>query len=441
MLSFLPSFRDLTSRFRPRAGRTRRRPPRQRKTPYRLGLETLEDRTLLTAGFLDPTFGPAATPGRVITDFFGANDLANAVAIQADGRIVVAGSSGVGSGSTFALARYNSDGSLDTSFDGDGRVFVNFSFGTDVARAVAIQADGRIVVAGTSDSNPALARCLGDPPLSLILDDGAAGFSTTGAWTPFAGQGFQNDVTFAAPGAGESVASWTFTGLTPGLYRVSATWSPHPNRATNAPYTVLDGSTPVGTVLINQELAPNDIVASGATFKNLGGPYQINSGTLVVRLTNNANEFVIADAVRIERLLTDPVRIIDDGQLGYFSTFTQAVGQGFQGDVGYAYAGAADNFTTWTFTGLQPGLYQVSATWFPHPNRATNSPFTVFNGTNPLATVLVNQELSPNDYFASGAGWRILGNFTITGDTLVVRLTNDADEFVIADAIRIERLA
>ncbi len=52
----------------------------------------------------------------------------------------------------------------------------------------------------------------------------------------------------------------------------------------------------------------------------------------------------------------------------------------------------------------------------------------------------VNQEQAPNDFTFLGAGWDILGNFIITGNTLVVRLTNQANEYVIADAIRIERL-
>jgi hypothetical protein len=96
-------------------------------------------------------------------------------------------------------------------------------------------------------------------------------------------------------------ASWTFTALPAGQYRVSATWTPHPNRATDAPFTVLDGASSLGTVLRNQEEAPNDFVEAGYLWEDLG-VYTISSGTLVVQLTNAANQYVIADSIRIERI-------------------------------------------------------------------------------------------------------------------------------------------
>ena len=74
------------------------------------------------------------------------------------------------------------------------------------------------------------------------------------------------------------------------------------NRATNAPYTIYDGASQVGSpVLVNQELAPTaDHVEGGEPFQILAGSVTITSGTLVVELSNAANEYVIADAVRIE---------------------------------------------------------------------------------------------------------------------------------------------
>ncbi len=77
-----------------------------------------------------------------------AGDMANDVAIQANGRIVAVGFAGGGAtGSDFALARYNSNGTLDTSFSGDGRRRTNIG-GTDGANGVALQGDGRIVAVG-----------------------------------------------------------------------------------------------------------------------------------------------------------------------------------------------------------------------------------------------------------------------------------------------------
>jgi hypothetical protein len=75
-----------------------------------------------------------------------------------------------------------------------------------------------------------------------------------------------------------------------------------PNRASNAPYTVLDGATPRGTVLVNQLAAPNSFTdQSGWTWQDLG-TFTITGNQLVVRLSDNANNYVIADAVRIQKV-------------------------------------------------------------------------------------------------------------------------------------------
>ena len=72
------------------------------------------------------------------------------MAIQSDGKIVVAGISGNGSTSGFALVRYNSDGSLDTTFNGTGKVHSGGG-----ATSVVIQSDGKIVAAGGSGNGSA----------------------------------------------------------------------------------------------------------------------------------------------------------------------------------------------------------------------------------------------------------------------------------------------
>lgn len=111
-------------------------------------------------GSLDTSFGGN---GKVTTDFSGENDSGWSVGIQNDGKIVVAGSTYNGSDSDFALARYNSDGSLDTTFGGDGKVTTDFNGYDDVGNAMVIYPNGKIVVAGVSYYNFALARYMGDP--------------------------------------------------------------------------------------------------------------------------------------------------------------------------------------------------------------------------------------------------------------------------------------
>jgi len=100
-----------------------------------------------TAGTLDPTFG---TGGTVRTDFAGNIDQANAVAIQPNGQIIAAGSSFSNSKTVedFIVARYNANGSLDKRFGKNGKITTDFFRNVDSISAVAIQPDGGIVVAG-----------------------------------------------------------------------------------------------------------------------------------------------------------------------------------------------------------------------------------------------------------------------------------------------------
>jgi uncharacterized delta-60 repeat protein len=85
---------------------------------------------------------------------------ATGVALQSDGKIVAVGTSGENGFQTrdFALARYNPNGSLDPSFSGDGKQTTDFAFGVAGARGMAIQADGKIIAVGESLAGFALAR-------------------------------------------------------------------------------------------------------------------------------------------------------------------------------------------------------------------------------------------------------------------------------------------
>ncbi len=100
-------------------------------------------------GSLDKSFGGS---GQVTTSVGSSNDGAGDVIVQPDGKVVVAGWTG-GSGSNFALVRYNVDGSLDTSFGGTkakGVVTTDINNSRDSGWVMALQADGKIVVAGTT---------------------------------------------------------------------------------------------------------------------------------------------------------------------------------------------------------------------------------------------------------------------------------------------------
>ena len=131
----------------------------------------------MSSGFGEDSF---SSYGKLTTDFGGGSG-GSSVVMQADGKIVVAGTSYASdniSGDDFALARYNTDGSLDTTFSGDGKVITDFG-GDDGGTSVVMQADGKILVVGStyngSSSDIALARYNTDGTLDTnFSDDGKA---------------------------------------------------------------------------------------------------------------------------------------------------------------------------------------------------------------------------------------------------------------------------
>ena len=103
-------------------------------------------------GSLDTGF---SSTGKVLTDVPSMLDTEfGGIQIQTDGKVVVAGSVDLGNGSDFFLVRYEADGSLDTTFNTNGKVFTDIGSGSsDIASGLQIQTDGKIVVVGYSDAN------------------------------------------------------------------------------------------------------------------------------------------------------------------------------------------------------------------------------------------------------------------------------------------------
>ena len=99
-----------------------------------------------TDGSLDNNFG---TNGIVATQVGASYDYAYSMAIQNDGKIILAGS-GFQTNDDYALVRYNSDGIIDNSFGINGKVFTQVGTSTDVAKSVLLQDDGKIIAAGYS---------------------------------------------------------------------------------------------------------------------------------------------------------------------------------------------------------------------------------------------------------------------------------------------------
>jgi hypothetical protein len=153
-------------------------------------------------------------------------------------------------------------------------------------------------------------------PFSQIIDDSDAGFSTTGEWNTYTGNelvnGYNAAFTYSAAGTGNKTATWTFSGLIPGKYEVAITWHDREiYRASNASYTVYDSSTMLSSAQVSQLAAPTaDHIRGGEPFDKVFAEVDIDSGTLVLKLSDDANSYVVADAVRIELLIPSGPDII-----------------------------------------------------------------------------------------------------------------------------------
>ena len=106
-----------------------------------------------SSGFLDTGFGATGTGGKITTAIGSSDDVAHALGIQSNGSIVVAGSPYNGSKYNFALLRYTKAGILDTGFGTGGIVTTSIGSNNDYANALVIQSDDTILVAGRSSYN------------------------------------------------------------------------------------------------------------------------------------------------------------------------------------------------------------------------------------------------------------------------------------------------
>ncbi|MCP5009492.1 MAG: hypothetical protein GY942_05905, partial [Aestuariibacter sp.] len=128
-----------------------------------------------------PTFMPLSADGIVTTDF-SASDTGYSMIVQSDGKIVVVGKSG----NDIALARYNEDGTLDTTFGSGGMLTTDIGGTGDVASSVTIQSDDKILIAGNNGTDFALARYDTDGNLDTSFGSG-------GIFTIDAGDGWSGD--------------------------------------------------------------------------------------------------------------------------------------------------------------------------------------------------------------------------------------------------------
>jgi uncharacterized delta-60 repeat protein len=156
--------------------------PTSGKLPFLLTLLLHAGLLMGQPGTLDPTFG---TDGITITAAVGNDDQVADLAVQQDDRIVVVGSTVTAGNYDIMVLRYTADGFPDATFGTGGRVQLSFGMGNDVAYAVALQADGKIVVGGStavgSVSRALLVRLLPDGSLDPDFGENGRVISAIGS--------------------------------------------------------------------------------------------------------------------------------------------------------------------------------------------------------------------------------------------------------------------
>jgi len=293
-------------------------------------------------------------------------------------------------------ASFSSTGTWPTSTSVSGYYGTNYQShganGIPPAGIVVDNTDPGFSVTGTWTSSTSVGGYLGsnyqhhfangEPPTAVVADNLAGSF--TGTWptsTSVSGY-YATNYQHHAAGAGADSFTWTLTVPSNGTYEVYARWSQHPNRASNAKYTV-NHAGGASVVSVNQE--------QGGGSWQLLGTYSFNTGATTVSLSDDADGYVIADAV----MMVPP--------------------------------GAAPNTATWSVTVPSAGSYEVYARWTQHPNRASNAKYTV-NHSGGSSEVIVNQ-------MAGGGTWSLLGIYNFNSGAATVSVNDQADGYVIADAV------
>ncbi len=241
----------------------------------------------VTPGSFDTSF---SSDGRATTSFSSGADSGQAVAIQSDGKLVVAGYSNE---SNFAVARYNTDGTLDTSFGNDGKATTSIGSNASKGLDVQVQPDGKIVVAGHSNNGTnedfALVRYNADGTLDTSFGAIASGQTRSGKLTTALGT--KDDAIegiVLQPDGKILVAGWSHDGSS----------NEHANDVAIVRYTskgdldttfdedgkvVIDfsvGNTNKNELLLDIDLLPDSkIVAAGS----------VNGDFLAMRFNNNGN--------------------------------------------------------------------------------------------------------------------------------------------------------
>jgi uncharacterized delta-60 repeat protein len=280
-----------------------------------------------TAGVLDTLFD---ADGQQTLDL-GSNELGLDVAIQSDGKIVVAGAAD-GAGSDFLVARFDDSGALDTTFDG-GSIQSDFSGNDDIATSLVVQSDGKIVLGGRTRTasgsfNFGLARYAetGGPPPIFAVNEGGS-ITLTGTYTTE----FPGTATIAINwGDGSSENVPISPTATSGSFSVVHTYlddapsgTPVDINTITATIAASDGNDSDSTTATVTNLPPAFVSVTSATINENGtatitgsfiDPGPLDTHTIVVTWGDSSTSLATIDAVN--RTFTASHQYLDDNPTG-----------------------------------------------------------------------------------------------------------------------------
>ncbi len=275
----------------------------------------------------------------------------------------------------------------------------------------------------------------GSPPDALypIADNWDATF--VGPWTSYSGtEEYGTDFQYRATGTGSNTVTWTIKVPSAGDYSVYAWWSQNTNRATNAPYTInYEGGSE--TVRVSQ-------LVKGGQWNYLG-TYSFNAGDYTVVLADDANGYVVADAIKFEPGSYTPgsswpiADNLDADVIGPWGSSTwTGVGTFYGAD--YYYIDSTNtgvNSITWTLAVPAAGNYNVYTWWTQDASRAADAPYTV-NYEGGSDTVEVCQQIRGGRWNYIGNYYFDIGNYTVVLSDDVTYLTSG--DYIIGDAVMFE---
>jgi uncharacterized delta-60 repeat protein len=261
-----------------------------------------------SAGVLDNTFG---TDGKVLSPIGLSDDYGFSVAIQSDGKIVVAGYAFNGANEDFALARYTSTGALDNTFGTGGKVLSPIGLFNDYGYSVVIQSDGKIVVVGEASNGTnndfALARYTSTGALDNTFGTGGKVLSPIGSSrdTGFS-VAIQSDgkivvVGGASNGPSRDFALARYDGVSLPSINLTASTATAIEGGTNGVYTISRDTATTGNLTVNLTLDGLS-TASSADYTLSGGSVIVSGSTLTVVIPDGASSVTVDLAAIAESL-------------------------------------------------------------------------------------------------------------------------------------------